>query len=418
MTAQRVQGLSKLTRRHAVKVATAVSVEDCCLAVGEIVGHSAILSASRMNNAMVFFLESEEKAIDLVERGIVIEGEFVSVLPLSLPAKKVTLSNVPPFVSDEILSQALSRYGKLASPIKKMPISSKSPLLKHIVSFRRFVYMVIPDDVDLDLTLNFRIDDFSYTIFVTTGKGKCFGCGKMGHLIRNCPDKSMEEKGSEKNSVNNDVVQDEVVAQETVSTVIEANDDIQEEIESVQVSSRTGQIDPILKEIGNDSSDSLSMVSFSDKQKEMTNDEISKVSVNETGEEAQLEMGEEEQFFKVPFKRKMQNIPLDAKISKIAESQHYEMQETESDSDSSECSLGLSQSESIARSYELEDFRLFLKTSKNKRGMKVQDYFPDLRQFVDKAKILMARDCFVNKEVYRLRKIVGKVNSALKNDAV
>ncbi len=60
----------------------------------------------------------------------------------------MTLSNVPPFVSDEILTQALSRHGKLVSPIKKIPLRSESPLLKHIVSFRRFVYMIIPEDAD------------------------------------------------------------------------------------------------------------------------------------------------------------------------------------------------------------------------------------------------------------------------------
>ncbi len=76
-------------------------------------------------------MDSVDKANDLVEQGIVIGGEFVSVLPLSLPAKKVTLSNVPPFVSDEILTQTLSRYGKLVSPMKKIPSCSESPLLKH-----------------------------------------------------------------------------------------------------------------------------------------------------------------------------------------------------------------------------------------------------------------------------------------------
>ncbi len=119
MSAQRAQVLCSLTRRHAIKVTSVVSVEDCCLAVGEVIGHLGVLSASRMNNAIVFFLDSVDKANDLVEQGIVIRGEFVSVLPLSLPAKKVTLSNVPPFVSDETLTQALSRYGKLVSPIKK-----------------------------------------------------------------------------------------------------------------------------------------------------------------------------------------------------------------------------------------------------------------------------------------------------------
>lgn len=192
MAAQQTQVLSSLTRRHGIKVASAVSIEACCLAIGELVGHSSVLSVSRMNNATVVFLDCVDKANELVEQGIVIDGEFISVLPLSMPAKKVIISNVPPFVSDVILTEALSRYGKLVSPIKKIPISSESPLLKHIVSFRRFVYMIIPDDADLDLTLNFRIEDFSYSIFVTTGQAKCFGCRFKGHLIRNCPNKNVE----------------------------------------------------------------------------------------------------------------------------------------------------------------------------------------------------------------------------------
>lgn len=121
MATQQTQGLNTLTRRHTIKVASAVSIEACCLAVGELVGHSSVLSASRMNNATVVFLDSVEKANELVEQGIVIDGEFISVLPLSMPAKKVIISNVPPFVSDAIITQALLRYGKLVSPIKKDP---------------------------------------------------------------------------------------------------------------------------------------------------------------------------------------------------------------------------------------------------------------------------------------------------------
>ncbi len=74
MTAPRSQVLSKLTRRHGVKVAAAVSVEDCCLAAGEVVGHENIVSASKMNSATVIFLNSVEKANELVETGIVVDN--------------------------------------------------------------------------------------------------------------------------------------------------------------------------------------------------------------------------------------------------------------------------------------------------------------------------------------------------------
>lgn len=191
MTAPRTRCLGSLTRRHGVKVAAAVSVEKCCLAVGEVVGHENILSASRMNNATVIFLSTVEKANELVETGIVVDDVFNPVLPLSTPSKKVTLSNVPPFLSDEILAKALSRYGKLVSPIKKIPIGCGSPLLKHVVSFRRFVYMIMNDDADLDVSLHFRADEYDYIIYITTDKMKCFSCGQSGHLVRACPAKNL-----------------------------------------------------------------------------------------------------------------------------------------------------------------------------------------------------------------------------------
>lgn len=119
MAAQSGNGLDFLTRRHGVKIVS-----------------------------------------EVVARGIIIDEILTPVLPLILPSKKVTVSNIPPFLSDDIVTQALSRYGKLVSPIRKIVIGCESPLLKHIVSFRRFAFMIIKDDGELDLALNFRVDNF------------------------------------------------------------------------------------------------------------------------------------------------------------------------------------------------------------------------------------------------------------------
>ena len=182
-----------LTRKHGVKICVSFpcSVESIGLAVGEKVGHSGVVSAARMNSAVVVFLDRVEKVNSVVETGITVNGCYVQVLPLSQPATKVVLSNVPPFITDEFLSRELSRHGKVASPIRKLLSGCKSPLLKHVVSHRRQLYMILNNrNEELNLRFHVKVDDYDYVIFATTSVMKCFGCGEEGHTVRSCPRRS------------------------------------------------------------------------------------------------------------------------------------------------------------------------------------------------------------------------------------
>ncbi|KAM9738114.1 uncharacterized protein ACNS7B_013564 [Menidia menidia] len=184
---------STLTRKNGIKVGAGspCSVEEVCLAVGEVIGHGSIRSAARMNGAVVCFVEKVEQAQQLVEVGVSVGDLFLQVSPLILPAAKVTLSNVPPFISDEFLIKELSRHGKVVSPLKKVPTGCKSPLLKHVVSHRRQLFMILNrKDEELNLRFRVRIDEFDYVLFATSSNMKCFGCGKEGHVIKMCPDKA------------------------------------------------------------------------------------------------------------------------------------------------------------------------------------------------------------------------------------
>ena len=182
-----------LTRKHGVKICVSFpcSVESIGLAVGEKVGHSCVVSVARMNSAVVVFLDRVEKVNSVVETGITVNGCFVQVLPLSQPATKVVLSNVPPFITDEFLSRELSRHGKVASPIRKLLSGCKSPLLKHVVSHRRQLYMILNNrNEELNLCFHVKVDDYDYVIFATSSVMKCFGCGEEGHTVRACPKRS------------------------------------------------------------------------------------------------------------------------------------------------------------------------------------------------------------------------------------
>ncbi len=385
MTAPRSQGLSNLTRRHGVKVASAESVEDCCLAVGEVVGHEH-MSASRMNSATVVFLSSVEKANELVETGIVVDNLFTPVLPLSMPSKKVLLSNVPPFVSDETLVRIMSRYGKLVSPIKMIPVSCKSPLLKHVVSFRRFFFMILKEDEELDLSLHLKVDECDYIIYATTEKMKCFNCREVGpsNAAPSGTESGQMKEGVDVSPSTSKSVTAQVADPETVVTKnCSANADTSISKSAVQTDMQSG--------------DGAVNVLQSDSRRDG------------------FEMEAEQSQFKIPTKRKISGDFQATKAKKADVEDVYCDDGMESGGESSDSSVSLSQSDFSTHNYEVDDIKLFLRATKNKR-VRVTEFFPDAKQFVDKTRHFMSENLFTNKEIYRLKKIVRKLSSGNTNE--
>ncbi len=105
------------------------------MAVGEEIGYKNILSASRMNKAVVFFVKEEVHVSRLISNGIVVSEEFVVVSPLAAPTTMVTISIMPSFVSNAEIERGLPCYGKFASAIKVLPLGCKNEALRHVLSF-------------------------------------------------------------------------------------------------------------------------------------------------------------------------------------------------------------------------------------------------------------------------------------------
>jgi len=174
-----------------------VTVEELLLVVGEQVGFENIISASRMNKAVVVFLKTEMLINKLTVSGIWVKGTFVTVTPLSAPATKIIISNIPTFISNDVIMKELQRFGKIASPMKLISLGCKNAALKHVLSFRRQVYMFLSSP-ERNLEVSFRVNhgENSYMVYACAENWKCFECGEVGHKRGVCPKKN-EQKISE-----------------------------------------------------------------------------------------------------------------------------------------------------------------------------------------------------------------------------
>lgn len=74
-----------------------------------------------------------------------INDTFVPVMLLAVPAKQVIITSIPLLISDEVLLRELSKHRKMMSLIRKLSSGCISPLLKHEVSPRLQVYMILSE---------------------------------------------------------------------------------------------------------------------------------------------------------------------------------------------------------------------------------------------------------------------------------
>ncbi|KAK3526114.1 hypothetical protein QTP70_015999, partial [Hemibagrus guttatus] len=441
----------RLTRRHGVRVVCAASVEDCCLAVGNVVGHENIVSASRMNSAIVVFLNDVDKVRKLTQNGIVVNNEMILVSPLSSPAKKVMLSNVPPFISDEAIGKELSRYGRMVSPIKKIPLGCKSPLVKHLVSFRRMVFMVLKEGVgELNVVFKFTVEGFDYNIFVSSDTDiKCFRCGQTGHLARACPERQSDPGVSERPGQDAAEPAGVVPPAAAVRPAVEgpgaaAAPDLTESEPQAQPAAQkpTGATSAPEKPRTAEPAAAEPRSARPDRKKPWSTEKSSVGSgavleppaLTEAGAEVQGNRMEtpdttpvqgdggdvdmaDEPVFKVPNKRKKQGKGQGKKQAR----KDTKVEERESDSDDciSDSVLTFdSQEEQINVVYSAEDIKEFLRNTKWQKNGALEEFFPDRKQFTHDVKFFRREGAFVDVEIFRLKKLITRYTLNLTRDIV
>lgn len=408
-------GFSCLSARHACKCMPSdesISIESVLVAIGREIGTQNIMSASRMNKAIVVFLKETEMVSQLVECGLTVQDVFVPVLPLSNLSKKVMLSNVPPFISDKALESILARYGKLVGPIKMIPLGLKTPELKHVMSFRRQALMILSAEFEtLEVSVKLTVFGRDYTIFITTETMKCFVCGKYGHIKTGCPvvkEAQSARNGSESNSVqdSNVLVNNDLVKPTTESAAVDASIEMREQLRqggNIEIA----KIDAIIPDVRQSgTNDPVETVEELEQPGEQDGPKVSHVLDEVQASSRNMSQNDADLLVEKPTSQVVDS-DLDSECSDLITDELDELSSQES-------TVGRLKR---SRYYSLEQLDDFLNATKNQRKPKIEMYFPDLKLFIDSSVIVMKKATLEELDQpkrYRLKKFVSAVRKRVK----
>lgn len=163
-------------------------MDDYLRAIADIVGAHNIVYASKIGkNRLCVYLKTDEAVRILVrDQGIAVRGIFVTCRRYISTSVRVLLSSVIPDISNQDLLTELTKYGRIMSPIQNLHIGSSHADLKHVLSFRRVLYMSFKDNTELPESFQLTHDGTIYTIYISRGDITCHKCHQVGHVSRNC----------------------------------------------------------------------------------------------------------------------------------------------------------------------------------------------------------------------------------------
>ncbi len=116
---------------------------------------------------------------------------------------------------------------------------------------------------------------------------------------------------------------------------------------------------------------------------------------------------EAESFFKIPVKSCGKALKQVKKDDGGGENVGSDSDRDSSDSNISQCSnLSCSQNESLICLYKAEDISRFMQETKGIKGVQVEDFFPDCKQFINDVRFLMKEGAFQDVEFTVLEKLL------------
>ncbi|UYV71159.1 hypothetical protein LAZ67_8001943, partial [Cordylochernes scorpioides] len=148
-------------------------------------GHKNIFQFSKINGHYLLGLASKSLAEHLVREGLEIEGTLIRTFPFRKSSTRITVGNLPFFVADAAIIDALSRYGRITSIAPKLLKAGEFTY----TDGRREAFILLHDGITIDklpTRFEIRIKGEAWPAFLSHGI-KCSKCHGQGHKIVNCP---------------------------------------------------------------------------------------------------------------------------------------------------------------------------------------------------------------------------------------
>lgn len=167
-----------------------IQMEEYLIALGNIIEPQKIHAASRIaNNRICFYLTEKELADKLIKnhKHIMIDNKYIEINPLISPTTKIIISNCFSSIPNHLLEQKFNQLGfKLASPINSLRIGTRQERFKHILSFRRQVYIMQEENLTIPESINIQHENINHKIYLMEDNLRCNKCHRHGHTDNQC----------------------------------------------------------------------------------------------------------------------------------------------------------------------------------------------------------------------------------------
>ncbi|UYV77997.1 hypothetical protein LAZ67_15003163, partial [Cordylochernes scorpioides] len=148
-------------------------------------GTAGIIQISKVNGHQLLGLANRGLAERLINNGLEVEGTLLRAFPFRKRAERITVSNLPFFVEDSAIINALRPFGRITSIAPKM---MKAGTYTY-TDGRREAFIVLHEGMTterLPTRLNITIKGEAWPAYLSTGI-KCSRCHGQGHRRANCP---------------------------------------------------------------------------------------------------------------------------------------------------------------------------------------------------------------------------------------